>query len=31
VTHVNQTWKSVLKDLEQIDVAFDELIIDEEQ
>jgi hypothetical protein len=31
VTHVDQTWNSVLKGLEQIDVAFDELILDEEQ
>ncbi|MFZ2545067.1 MAG: recombinase family protein [Candidatus Saccharimonadales bacterium] len=31
VTHVDQTWNSILKGLEQIDVAFDELILDEDQ
>lgn len=31
VTHVDQTWNSVLRGLEQIDAAFDELMLDGEQ
>ncbi len=31
VTHVAQTWKPLLDSLLQIDAAFDELILDEEQ
>ncbi len=30
VTHVNQTWHSVLKGLERIDAAFDELVSEED-
>jgi len=31
VTHVGKTWHSLLVGLEQIDAAFDELVLDEEQ
>jgi hypothetical protein len=31
VTHVDQTWNSVLEGLEQIDAVFDELMLDGEQ
>lgn len=31
VTHVDQMWNSVVKGLEQIDAAFDELILPEER
>jgi len=31
VTQVDQTWKSVIQNLEQIDATLDELMLDEEQ
>jgi hypothetical protein len=31
VTHVDQTWKPLLDDLERIDAALDELQIEEER
>jgi hypothetical protein len=31
VTHVDQTWNSLLEGLERIDAAVEELVLDEEQ
>lgn len=30
VTHVDQTWNSLLEGLERLDAAFDELVLEED-